>query len=358
MEQLSGSALLQQYIIMQNWRKWFRNAPCKRKRRKIMKTRFDGYPHVICSQQFSRAWLETEFLPMADQMEQIVLNNGCNLLQGRRMVSLFYQPSTRTRMSFEFAMRYLGGEVAFSSENAREFSSGKKGETLRDTIVVVNCYRPDVIVLRYDQEIGAKFAAEVSSIPIINAGDRAPETGNMGDMGQHPTQALLDLRTIFKHRGNIDGLKIAMVGDLDKGRTVRSLSYLLGKFKGVHIYFVSPPNTQMGDDVKTYLIKHEVSFSEHIDLREIAPEVDALYQTRTQVECGTLMDKSRGFFDVDMSIANAMRDDSIIMHPLPRVDEISTEVDDNHRAVYRTKQVASGLYTRMALLKMILAPNF
>ncbi len=318
---------------------------------------FEGWPNVICSQQFDRAWLEGIFLPMTDDMEQIVLNNGCNLLQGRRMVSLFYQPSTRTRMSFEFAMHYLGGTVPFSSENAREFSSGKKGETLKDSIMVIGCYRPDVIVLRYDKEIGARFAAEVSRVPIINAGDRAPETGNMGDMGQHPTQALLDLRTIFKHRGSIDGLRIAMVGDLDKGRTVRSLAYLLGKFTDVYIYFVSPPNTRMGEDVKLYLHKHKVAFFESVDLREVAPKVDVLYQTRAQIECGTLMDKSQGFFDVDMSIANSMKEDAIIMHPLPRVDEISTEVDDDHRAVYLTKQVESGLYTRMALLKMILAPN-
>lgn len=324
---------------------------------RVVNMPFDGWPNVICSQQFSRPWLETVFLPMTDNMEQIVLNNGCNLLQGRRMVSLFYQPSTRTRMSFEFAMRYLGGEVAFTSENAREFSSGKKGESLKDTIMVIGCYRPDVIVLRYDKEIGAKFAVEVSTIPIINAGDRAPETGNMGDMGQHPTQALLDLRTIYKHRGVIDELRIAMVGDLDKGRTVRSLSYLLGKFRGVHIDFISPSNARMGDDVKAYLVKHGVTFEEGTDLRLVAPQVDVIYQTRAQVECGTVIDKTQGCFNADKMIVDMMKKDAIIMHPLPRVDEISTDVDSDPRAVYLTKQVESGLYTRMALLKMILAPN-
>ena len=141
---------------------------------------FEGWPHVICAQQFSREWIETEFLPLSDEMESIVSNRGCEILKGKRMVALFYQSSTRTRMSFEFAMRYLGGEVAFSTENAREFSSAKKGETLRDTFLVINRYRPDVIVIRYDQEIGAQFAAEVSKVPVINAGDRHP-----GD--QHPT---------------------------------------------------------------------------------------------------------------------------------------------------------------------------
>jgi aspartate carbamoyltransferase catalytic subunit len=247
------------------------------------------------------------------------------------------------------AMDYLGGRVVHSSENAGEFSSAKKGEAFRDAIKVINRYRPDVIVIRYNKDIGAKFAAEVSRVPIINAGDREP--------GQHPTQALLDWRTIFKRRGAIDGLKIAMVGDLVKGRTVRSLSYLLGKFNGVEIDYVSPPNTRMLDDVKEYLARHSVKFQELTDLREVAPSVDVIYQTRAQVECGTLLDRNAGYFIVDKAIFDLMKKDAIIMHPLPRVDEITPEVDDDQRAVYLTEQIDSGLFTRMALLKMILAPQ-
>ncbi len=314
---------------------------------KTQHMKFEGWPHVVEAQQFSREWLEEEFLPLADEMQTVFNNRGCEILKGKRMVSLFYQPSTRTRMSFEFAMKYLGGDVVFTTENAREFSSAKKGETLKDTFLVINRYRPDVIVIRYDKEIGAKFAAEVSRAPVINAGDREP--------GQHPTQALLDLRTIFKRRGAIDGLKIAMVGDLANGRTVRSLSYLLGKFRDVTIYFISPDNTRMRDDVKEYLHKHNIKFGEPNDLRNIAPFVDVIYQTRAQVECGTKLDMSSGCYIVDRMILDLMKKDAIIMHPLPRVDEITLDVDNDPRAVYFTDQIDSGLFTRMALLKMILA---
>ncbi len=316
-----------------------------------MSTRFDGWPHVIESQQFSREWIEGQFLPLTDEMEEIFNKGGSDILAGKRMVTFFYQPSTRTRMSHEMAIDYLGGRVVFSSDNAGEFSSAKKGETLEDTIRVINRYRPDVIVLRYKGEIGAKFAAEVSSVPIINAGDREP--------GQHPTQSLLDIRTIVKHRGVIDGLKIAMVGDLKEGRTVRSLAYLLGKFKDIYIYFVSPPSLAMNRDVLDYLQRHNVKFEEVRNLGSVAEKVDVIYQTRTQNECGSVMSKEEyaaGYYDVDGDIVAEMRDDAIIMHPLPRFDEITKYVDQFPQAVYLTEQVDSGLFTRMALLKMILAP--
>ena len=186
----------------------------------------------------------------------------------------------------------------------------------------------------------------------VNAGDRVP--------GQHPTQALLDLRTIYKRRGKIDGLKIAMVGDLKKGRTVRSLSYLLGKFKDVEIDFVSPRNARMGGDVKRYLNKHGIKFLESTDLRKVAADVDVIYQTRTQTECGSKLDRKDhniGYFIVDGMILSLMKKDAIIMHPLPRIDEITPEVDKDPRAVYLTEQIDSGLFTRMALLEMILAPK-
>ena len=305
--------------------------------------------HVIEAQQFEREWLETVLFPLADEMKDVLLYKGNGTLAGKTMVSFFYEPSTRTRASFELSMVYQGGIVAFSTENAREFSSAKKGETIRDTIRVLNCYRPDVIVLRYDQEGGAKIAAEVSEVPIINAGDRHP--------GQHPTQALLDLYTILKKIGRINGIGIAMVGDLVNGRTVRSLSYLLGKFDDIRIYFVSPLASQMKEDVKDYLRRHNVWFSESTDLRAIAPLVDVVYQTRTQTEVGSVMDRSdysKGHFIVDKQIADSMKPDAIIMHPLPRIDEITLEVDSDKRAVYLTDQVEAGLLVRMALLKILL----
>lgn len=327
-----------------------------------MSVKFDGWPHVICSQQFTREWLEKELFPRAREMRAVVDARGNDALAKKRIITFFYESSTRTRCSFEFAIDYLGGKVAFSTENAREFSSAKKGETFTHTIKVLNRYRPDAIVLRYDQEIGAELAASVSNVPIINAGDRQPENGPQSPTsGQHPTQAFLDVFTIQEKLGHIDDIRIAMVGDLKNGRTVRSLSYLLGKFEGVIIDFVSPECAKMRDDVKEYLFKRNdrITFSESTDLRKIAPLVDIVYQTRTQKERGTVIDRSNralGYFDVTKDIANSMKQSAIIMHPLPNDGEILPEVDGDFHAVYLTDQVDSGLLTRMALLKMILDP--
>lgn len=305
--------------------------------------------HIIEAQQFSRKWLEKELFLLTKKMEITAKKGGSDVLSGKRMITLFYEPSTRTRASFETAMDLLGGKVVFSTENARQFSSAAKGETLEDTVRILNGYRPDVIVLRYDQEGGAKRAADLSSVPIINAGDGT---------GQHPTQALLDIYTIKKELGKIDGISIAMVGDLNRGRTVRSLSYLLGKFSGIKIYFVAPEAAEMRDDIKEYLKRHKVWFTEESDLREVAPKVEIIYQTRTQKERAPLSAaprKEKSFCIVNQQILYLMKKDAIIMHPLPRVDEISPEVDSDPRAAY-FRQAKNGLYIRMALLKMILAP--
>lgn len=306
--------------------------------------------HIIESQQFSRDFLEKEFFPLVKEMEKIAKQGGSDILSGKRMVTLFYEPSTRTRASFEIAMDMLGGKVVFSTENARQFSSAAKGETLEDTIKILNKYLPDVIVLRYDEQGGAKRATEVSPAPIINAGDGT---------GQHPTQALLDLYTIQKEIGKISGTSIAMVGDLFRGRTVRSLSYLLAKFPKNKIYFISPETAKMKDDIKDYLKKHQVWFMEGNDLREVAPNVDVIYQTRTQKERGSLdnvlqsNEKTESFCIVNKEVLDLMKKQAIIMHPLPRVGEITLEVDQDPRAAY-FRQAENGLYVRMALLKMIL----
>jgi len=306
--------------------------------------------HIIEAQQFNRKWSEEELFPLADEMEKIAKKGGSDILSGKRMASLFYEPSTRTRASFEMAMDMLGGRVVFSTENARQFSSAAKGETLEDTIRILNGYRPDVIVLRYDEEGGAKRAAEVSRVPIVNAGDGG---------GQHPTQALLDIYTIKKELGRIDGISIAMVGDLARGRTVRSLSYLLGKFPDVKIYFVSPEVARMRDDIKDYLKKHNVWFTEENDLRTIAQKVDVIYQTRTQKERGELLikyEKNPGFYIVNQEVLDRMKKDAIIMHPLPHTEEIAPEVDLDPRAAY-FRQAENGLYIRMALLRLMLKPK-
>jgi len=304
--------------------------------------------HIIESQQFDRDFLEKELFPLAKKMEKVAKEGGSKALSGKRMITLFYEPSTRTRASFEMAMDLLGGKVVFSTENARQFSSAAKGETLEDTIRILNGYRPDVIVLRYDEEGGAKRAAEVSKVPIINGGDGT---------GQHPTQALLDLYTIQKEIGEIAGISVAMVGDLARGRTVRSLSYLLTKFPGVKIYFISPKAAKMRDDIKDYLKRKGVWFTEGNDLREVAPKVEVIYQTRTQKERTPLLadpEKEDGFCIINQEVLDLMKKDAIIMHPLPHVEEIAPEVDLDPRAAY-FRQAENGLYTRMALLKMILS---
>jgi len=310
---------------------------------------FYGLPNIIEAQQFDRQWIEGPFFSESECMERVVDNGGCDVLKRDIMMALFYEPSTRTRFSFEAAMIKLGGHV-LQTENAREFSSAVKGETLEDSIRNLCQYKPGVIVLRHHEDGAAARALKVSSVPIINAGD---------GRGQHPTQALLDIYTIMKELGHIDGLSIAMVGDLVNGRTVRSLSYLLGKFSDIKIFFVSPPCAQMKPDIKAYLDRHGVKFVELTDLRIVAGQVDVIYQTRTQKERGTVIDRNDhglGYFVVDKTILGLMKPDSIIMHPLPRVDEITPDVDSDPRAAY-FRQAGNGLFTRMALLKMILAPE-
>ena len=261
------------------------------------------------------------------------------------MASLFYEPSTRTRFSFESAMLKLGGGV-ITTENAAEFSSAAKGETLEDSIRVINHYA-DVIVLRHPEKGASARAAAVSHIPVLNAGDGT---------GQHPTQALLDLYTIKKETGKIDGVHIAFVGDLKNGRTVRSLAYLLGKYKKVQVSFVSPKALRIGDDIKEYLDKHNVSYEETETWDSALPRVNVLYQTRIQKErfkSHAEYKKYKGGYILTMKEVDRMKKGAIVMHPLPRVDEIATEVDRSPKAVY-FKEAKYGLLIRMALLKEIL----
>ncbi len=301
--------------------------------------------HIIEAQQFDRATL-AELFEASRQMEEIVRKGGVADYPNRIMAALFYEPSTRTRFSFEAAMHRLGGRVV-TTENATEFSSVSKGETLEDTIRILNGYA-DLIVIRHFEVGAAQRAAAVSRAPIINAGD---------GVGQHPTQALLDLYTIQQEIGTIDGLRIAMVGDLAQGRTVRSLAYLLGKFKDVKIYFVAPSILRMKDDILDYLRDHGVACKEEDDLEKVIPEVNVVYQTRVQKErFGDRIadyEKCRGLYIITPATLRRLRRDAIIMHPLPRVGEIAMEVDQDPRAAY-FRQAQNGLYVRMALLRMVL----
>src|SRR6185369_4387875 len=224
--------------------------------------------HVIESQQFTLPLL-MELFDRSRGMERVVARGGSLDYQNRILATLFYAPSTRTRFSFEAAMHRLGGRV-LSTEHARAFSSEIEGEQVEDTIRIIGGYS-DVIVVRHHEEGGAGRAAEVSPVPIINAGD--------GDGGQHPTQALLDLYTIYRSRP-IDGLSVAFIGELDKGRTARSLAYLLAKFDRVKIYFVSPPEMQIKDDILQYLERHNVAYELASNIEKVVPNVDVVYQTR------------------------------------------------------------------------------
>jgi len=300
--------------------------------------------HVIESQQFSRSLLD-ELFALTEEIKSEP-HRFSGRLNGRVMAALFYEPSTRTRLSFEAAMLRLGGST-MGTANAREFSSTAKGETLEDTIRIVSGYA-DVIVLRHNEEGAAKRAAGVSSVPIINAGDGP---------GQHPTQALLDLYTIRQELGRIDGIRVAMVGDLANGRTVRSLTYLLSKFKDIKVWFVAPPQVAMREDLKDHLTENNVPWIETEDLDAVLPEVDVVYQTRIQKERFADPDAYlalKGIYRIDNRSLGLMRKYAIVMHPLPRVDEIAPEVDSDPRAAY-FRQAHNGLHIRMALLNLLLA---
>jgi aspartate carbamoyltransferase catalytic subunit len=299
--------------------------------------------HVLESQQFSRALLEDLFARTEEIKREP--HHFIGRLAGQVMAALFYEPSTRTRLSFEAAMLRLGGQT-MGTDNAREFSSASKGETLEDSIRIVSGYA-DVIVLRHNEEGAAKRAAAVSSVPVINAGDGP---------GQHPTQALLDLYTIRDELSRIDGVQVAMVGDLANGRTVRSLTYLLSKFKDIKVWFVAPPQVAMRSDLKAHLDEHHIPWTETQDLESVLPEVDVVYMTRIQKERFTdaeAFNAVNGIYRIDKEAMARMRKYAILMHPLPRVDEISPEVDSDPRSAY-FRQARNGLHVRMALLDRLL----
>lgn len=303
--------------------------------------------HVYEAQQFDRGLLERVF-KVADDMRDS-LAGDCRYtqaLENKIMASLFYEPSTRTRFSFESAMTRLGGKI-ITTENAREFSSASKGESLYDTIRIINGYA-DVIVMRHHEAGSAKKAADASHIPVVNAGDGA---------GQHPTQALLDMYTIKDNFEEINNLKIAMVGDLKYGRTVRSLTYLLTKYENITFYFVSPSVCRMEDDIKEFLDRIGTSWMEAEDPEKVLPEVDCVYMTRIQKERFQNPDdyqSAAGKYVLTLEKAECLKPDAIIMHPLPRVDEIPQEVDNDPRARY-FEQAQNGLYVRMALLYLLLS---
>jgi aspartate carbamoyltransferase catalytic subunit len=296
--------------------------------------------HVITSEQFDRPLLDHIF-----QQASALAGVRDDRLARRVMASLFYEPSTRTRLSFESAMLRLGGSV-LGTEAAHTFSSAIKGETLEDTIRMVSTYA-DVIVLRHDQEGAAARAAAVASVPVVNAGDGP---------GEHPTQALLDLYTIQRELGHVEGVRIAFCGDLRFGRTARSLALLMALYPGVEMTFVAPEVVQVRRDTLERLEARGIEWRLADQLTDVLDGIDVVYQTRVQKERFTdaaEYELARTAIRIDTAVMERLPASAIVMHPLPRVDEIAPEVDADPRAAY-FRQAANGVAIRMALLEMLL----
>ncbi len=298
---------------------------------------------IISVKQFSREDLEYVFA-VAHEMHNMVDHIGTfDLLKGKILANLFYEPSTRTSSSFTAAMERLGGSVI--PINEVKYSSVSKGESLPDTVRTLECYA-DVIVIRHPEVGSAAQAAKAARKPVINAGD---------GIGEHPTQALLDAFTIKEEIGHLDGLTVTLLGDLKHGRTVHSLARLLSLYK-VKLNYVAPDILRMPAELIDELKAKGVEQTEYTTLDQPLPATDVLYVTRVQKERFTdeaVYESVKGAYVIDPKVMKAARERMIVMHPLPRVGEISPEFDDDPRAAY-FRQMEYGLYVRMALLAMVL----
>lgn len=270
-----------------------------------------------------------------------------HMCDGKKIATCFYEPSTRTRLSFEAAMLNLGGSVlGFSSANS---SSASKGESVADTIRVISCYA-DICAMRHPKEGAPMVAAEHSSIPVINAGDGGH---------QHPTQTLTDLMTIRELHGKLDNFTIGLCGDLKFGRTVHSLINSLIRYDNVKFILISPKELRVPDYIIDNLKEHNAPYEEVEKLEDVMPQLDILYMTRVQRERFFNEDdylRMKDFYVLDKAKMALAKDDMYVLHPLPRVNEISTDIDDDPRAAY-FKQVQFGVYVRMALIMTLLGLN-
>jgi aspartate carbamoyltransferase catalytic subunit len=299
---------------------------------------------IVSIRDFAKDDLEFVF-DTTDSISRLKHSQRGELGKGRTLGYIFYEPSTRTRMSFEAAMASLGGSSIGISD--LKSSSVEKGESLADTIRIIDLYS-DVILLRHPLDGSSRFAAELSQNPIINAGSGSEE---------HPTQALLDLYTILKEKGRIDGLSVAIVGDLKYGRTVYSLLYGLANYK-VEVHLVSPPMLRIRKE-SLYEIQDKLKIKEHSKLDEVLPETDVIYVTRIQRERFPDVqeyEKVKGTYTIDENTLAKSKSDIAVMHPLPRVDEISQSIDHTKNAIY-FKQASYGKELRAALLALMLNEN-
>jgi len=300
---------------------------------------------ILSANQFTKQDIEHVFR-VASEMEKITNSHGhIDILKGKMMTALFYEPSSRTYSSFVTAIQRLGG--GFVPIHGTANSSVSKGETLADTIRTFSKHA-DLIVMRHPKKGAAKIAAHYSDKPIINAGD---------GIGEHPTQALLDLFSIFKRHKKIEGLTITMIGDIRNGRTVHSLSVLLSRFSPITMQFVAPKELQPSEHLVKWLRSKGVKVTVHEELSTVLKATDVLYVTRVQKERFSdlsLYEKLKHKYIITPQELRHMKKTAVIMHPLPRVGEITPEVDQDPRAVYMKEQMQNGIYVRMALLALIL----
>ncbi len=301
--------------------------------------------NIISIKDFEREDIEY-ILDEASKLENIAKSKEVSEeLKGKILGLMFFEPSTRTRMSFETAMKRLGGEgIGFENSGS---SSVSKGESIADTAKMFEGYS-DALVIRHELEGVSKFISDIVDVPVINAGDGA---------GQHPTQTLLDLYTIKNEIGEIDNLKIALIGDLKFGRTVHSLSNALGLFENITIYLVSPPELRMPQEILHDLNKTNITYIETNNIEDIIDDVNVLYVTRIQKERFGDIDeyeKIKGAYVVNKKMLEGK--DLIVMHPLPRIDEIDTDVDNTKYNKYFT-QAANAVPVRMAILKTLIKNN-
>ncbi|TLX93003.1 MAG: aspartate carbamoyltransferase [Thaumarchaeota archaeon] len=299
---------------------------------------------IVSVRDFDKQKFETIF-QATDKIITMSPNERREIGRGKTLGYLFFEPSTRTRLSFEAAMASIGGTSIGIADASS--SSARKGESLGDTVKIMSLYS-DVVVLRHQLDGSSRFAAEVSEKPLINAGSGTEE---------HPTQAILDIYTIRKEKKRIDGLKVGIVGDLKYGRTVYSLLYALGNYK-VDVRLISPPALKIRSD-STYEIRKRLTYTETTDLEENISDLDVVYITRIQKERFADIEeyvKVKGSYRIGTDLVKKMKDDAIIMHPLPRLDEISPDLDSTKQAKY-FQQAQYGKDTRAALLALILNEN-
>jgi carbamoyl-phosphate synthase/aspartate carbamoyltransferase/dihydroorotase/carbamoyl-phosphate synthase/aspartate carbamoyltransferase len=299
---------------------------------------------VLSVSQFDRETLAYIFERSREMREMTDRIGACDLLKGYVLACLFYEPSTRTSSSFIAAMERLGGGVIPITQGV-QFSSVSKGESLPDTVRTLEQYA-DVVVLRHPEVGSSKLAAEYAAVPVINAGDGS---------GEHPTQALLDLFTIEEELGRVDGLKIAMVGDLRYGRTVHSLTRLLLQYD-VSLRYVSPEILRLPMKLMNEIIDRDIPVRETHDIADVIENADVLYVTRVQKERFSdpkLYEEVKDSYEITTEVMAQAKDSMVLLHPLPRVGEIHYHVDDDPRAAY-FRQVQNGMYVRMALLAAVL----